>query len=186
MILLKILKLIKNTKKNTYIKKLKKIYFLLIFIKNTKKIQKIQNYIKNKQQQKITVTQNVKLITYILKIQFSPTNTLLNVTDITGKSLISLSAGNINLKKRQKKKQPLALINMLKSLLSTTKILNGQTISIHFKNVRPYYESIIIKLLKDKFFIKSIKSYNLHPHNGCRPRKLKKFKLRTKKLRKKI
>lgn len=184
MILLKISKLIENSKRNIYIKELKKIYFLLIFIKKNKRINKIQNYIKNKQQEKIIeIKRNTNLITYILKIQFSPTNTLFNVTDITGKSLISFSAGNINLKKRQKKKQPLALISMLKRLLSTTKILKNQTISIHFKNVKPYYESIIIKLMKNKFFIKSIKSYNLHPHNGCRPKKLKKFKLRTKKLK---
>ena len=98
-----------------------------------------------------------------------------------GKPLISLSGGSINLKKRQKKLQPLALINLLKSLILIANFTQDKSIAIHFKNVKSYYESLVIDLLKKIIFIKSIKSSNLQPHNGCRPKKLKKFKRRTKK-----
>ena len=123
-------------------------------------------------------------LNYILTLIVSQTNTLVTLSNTEGKLLISLSSGCLNLKKRQKKLQPLALISLLKSLILIADFNSKKSVTIHFKNVKSYYESLVINLLKDVIFIKSIKSYNLQPHNGCRPRKLKKIKRRTKKLRK--
>lgn len=119
------------------------------------------------------------LTNYIISIHTSQTNTLVSVTDIKGKIIISLSSGSLKLKKRQKKTQPLAIMTILKHLILKASFLHNKIIVIHFKNVRTYYESLIIKLLSNILFIKSIKSYNLSPHNGCRPKKLKRFKQRT-------
>ena len=124
------------------------------------------------------VTQN--LINYVMNIQISATNTLVSLTDSKGDPVISFSGGSINLKKRQKRLQPLALVNILKFLLLKARFLHNKTIAVHFKNVKTYYESMVIKMLKRVLFIKSIKSYNLQPHNGCRPKKMKRFKQRTK------
>jgi ribosomal protein S11 len=104
------------------------------------------------------------------------------VTDIKGNPKISLSAGLINLTKRQKKTQPMALINIFKILLLKARFLKDNPIALHFKNTKPYYESLIIRVLKDKLYIKSIQSYNLSPHNGCRPKKIKRIKRRTKRM----
>lgn len=122
------------------------------------------------------------IISYIININLSPTNTIISVTDIKGNPKISLSAGLINLTKRQKKTQPMALINIFKVLLLKARFLKNNPIALHFKNTKPYYESLIIKVLKDKLYIKSIQSYNLSPHNGCRPKKLKRIKRRTKRM----
>jgi len=119
------------------------------------------------------------LTNYIISIHTSQTNTLVSVTDIKGKVIISLSSGSLKLKKKQKKTQPLAIMTILKHLLLKANFLHNKIIVIHFKNVKTYYESLIIKLLSNILFIKSIKSYNLSPHNGCRPKKLKRFKQRT-------
>jgi len=124
------------------------------------------------------VTQN--LVNYVMNIQMSATNTLISLTDSKGNPVVSLSGGSINLKKRQKRLQPLALVNILKFLLLKARFLHNKTIAVHFKNVKTYYESMVIKMLKRVLFIKSIKSYNLQPHNGCRPKKMKRFKQRTK------
>ena len=121
-------------------------------------------------------------VNYILTLSISQTNTLINLSDTNGQVLVSLSGGSIKLKKRQKKLQPLAIINLLKSLVLITNFKSNESMTIHFKNVKPYYESIVINLLKKIIFIKSIKSSNLQPHNGCRPRKIKKIKRRTKKI----
>ena len=121
------------------------------------------------------------LISFIINIRFSGTNTLINITDIKGNPKISFSSGLIGLKGRQKKFQPAAIINIFKILFIKAKFLSGKPVAIHFRNVQLYYESLIIGMLKNKVFIKSIRSYNLYPHNGCRPRKLKRFKRRTKK-----
>ena len=126
----------------------------------------------------LTPTKQV-LANYILNIQTSQTNTLISVTDIKGKTIISLSSGSLKLKKKQKKTQPLAIMTILKHLMLKANFLHNKIVVIHFKNVRIYYESLIIKILSNILFIKSIKSYNLSPHNGCRLKKLKRFKQRT-------
>ena len=123
-------------------------------------------------------------INYILTLSVSPTNTLINLSNSIGKPLISLSSGSINLKKRQKTLQPLAIINLLKSLILIANFKNNESLTIHFKNLKSYYESLVINLLKNVIFIKSVKSSNLQPHNGCRPKKLRRIKKRTKKIRK--
>ena len=121
------------------------------------------------------------LINYIINVHTSQSNTLINITNVQGNTIIALTAGSINFNKKQKKKQPLALLNILKKILLKSNFLHNKIVSIHFKNVKIYYETLIIKILQKLFFIKSIKSYNLSPHNGCRPKKLKRLKNRTKK-----
>ena len=181
MILIKILKNIKNntlqTKKSINPQIINQSLKSLNFVKKQNKLKKIHK-IKN-----LTCLKRIKQnpINYVLTLNISQTNTLINLSSPDGKPLISLSGGSINLKKRQKKLQPLALINLLKSLILIANFTKDKYIAIHFKNVKSYYESLVIDLLKKVILIKSIKSSNLQPHNGCRPKKLKKFKRRTKK-----
>ena len=171
MILIKILK--STNDKNFFSKSLTS----LNLIKKKVKFKHIHNLKKSSRFQ--TLKQNP--LNYILTLSISQTNTLINLSNTEGKLLISLSSGCLNLKKRQKKLQPLALINLLKSLILIADFKKRKSVTIHFKNVKSYYESLVINLLKDVIFIKAIKSSNLQPHNGCRPKKLKKIKRRTKK-----
>ena len=96
--------------------------------------------------------------------------------------MISISAGSLNLTKFQKKTQPMALLSIFKVLLLKAKFLKNRPIALHFKNVKRFHESFFINILKTKLFIQSFQSYNLVPHNGCRPKKIKKIKIRTKRL----
>ena len=122
------------------------------------------------------------LIHYIININLSPTNTLVNVSCVNGNPKMSFSAGFVDLTKRQKKIQPMALIKIFKVLLIKTKFLKNKPVALHFKNTKTFFESLIIKALKDKLFIKSVLSYNLSPHNGCRPKKIRRVKRRTKRM----
>ena len=179
MILIKILKTKKSKLLETYKSKpehVVKTKNALEHVKNNRRVKslsKIQN-IKGSTQ----VTQN--LVNYVLNIQISTTNTLVSLADSNGQPVVSFSGGSINLKKRQKRMQPLALVNILKFLLLKARFLHNKTVAVHFTNVKIYYESLVIKMLKKVMFIKLVKSYNLQPHNGCRPKKLKRFKRRTK------
>ena len=119
-------------------------------------------------------------VSYVIHVNLSLTNTYVSVTDIKGRIIISLSSGSVGLKKRQKRTQPLAIVSVFKELFLKTKFLDGERVSIHFHGVKFYYEALVVRLLKPKVFIKTVRSYNLHPHNGCRPKKLKRFKQRTK------
>lgn len=179
-----------------YINELYKLLNMLASLKSAKSITKVikscnikklsAKFLFNNAINTILKPSNIKakenLISYIININLSPTNTIISVTDIKGSPKISLSAGLINLTKRQKKIQPMALINIFKVLLLKARFLRYNPIALHFKNTKSYYESLIIKGLKDKLFIKSIQSYNLSPHNGCRPKKIKRIKRRTKRM----
>jgi len=179
-----------------YINELYKLLKLLTYLKSPKSLAKvIANSNSEKLSEKFLYNNTINnlptalktkvkenMISYIVNINLSLTNTIISVTDIKGNPKISLSAGLINLTKRQKKTQPMALINIFKVLLLKARFLKKNPIALHFKNTKPYYESLIIKVLKDKLYIKSIQSYNLSPHNGCRPKKIKRVKRRTKRM----
>ncbi len=120
-----------------------------------------------------------KLINYIVNIVLSSTNTLINVNNIKGNPKFFYSAGMLNLKKKQKIKQPKAIITILRALLSKLKIYKTTPVSLHFNNLFSTQQSYVFKLLKHKLFIKSIISYKYYPHNGCRLKKKKRIKLRT-------
>jgi ribosomal protein S11 len=163
---------IKSFKKFKYIKKLISMFILFKFSKNLNRINLNEDTQKNAKQ---------NLIKYIINIHFSNTNTLVNVTDIKGNPLILLTSGLIKLKGKEKKTQPTALLNIFKVLLLKARFLFKTPVALHFKNVKTFYESFLINSLKNKVFIKTIRSYNLVAHNGCRLKKLSRFKRRTKK-----
>jgi ribosomal protein S11 len=180
----------------TYIGKLLALLSLLIQLKSTKVLAKTlknekskslysrfdsNDRIVNPSEHKSRSTKE-NLISYIININLSPTNTLVNVTDVKGKPKVSFSAGLIHLTKRQKKTQPMALISIFKILLLKARFLKNKPVALHFKNTKVFYESLIVRVLKDRLFIKSVQSYNLSPHNGCRPKKLKRIKRRTKRM----
>lgn len=121
-------------------------------------------------------------VNYIINITLSPTNTFVNILSVEGKPIMAFSSGSVKLTKRQKKVQPLALLSLLKLVFVKAKFLNNQPVSLHFKNVKSFYESMLIKLLKTKVLIKSINSYDMTPHNGCRPKKIRRVKRRTKRM----
>jgi ribosomal protein S11 len=112
------------------------------------------------------------LITYIVDITFSRTNTLLNVMDFSGNLKFFCSAGSLQYKGKRKKARYLVFRDMFRILNSKLKFLKSQPLALHLKNVGSA-KVWIVKTLKKKLFIKIIKSYDLYPHNGCRKRKVR-------------
>jgi ribosomal protein S11 len=108
-----------------------------------------------------------------------PTNTLINVNDIKGNPKFFYSAGMFKLQKRQKIRQPKAIFTILRALLLKSKIFKTKPVAIHFNNLFFNYQSYILKKLKQKIFAKLIISYIYRPHNGCRLKKKKRIKIRT-------
>lgn len=162
---------------------LQKLFFKIILFKRTDTYKLLFKELNEYQLLKKKLIDSTKnntdvniLVDYILIINMSLTNTVIHLTDIKGKLLVSLSAGQLNFTGKQKRKQPSVLIMLLKELLIKTRFVKNKTIAVHFKNTKEYYESLVISMLKEKFFIQLIKSYNLLPHNGCRPKKLKRLK----------
>ena len=178
-----------NIKKIFFFLKINKLLTLIQILNNIKKKKiskqrifsqillkkKIHNYKKKNFKQ--------NLIDYILKINLTKTNTLVTLTNVLGSKVLSISSGSVGLTKRQKKQQPIALFKILKFLLVKSKVFNlkKKIVSLQFTNTKSNKVLKVLKKLKYILFINSIKSYYFHPHNGCRPKKLKRFKRRTKK-----
>ena len=125
---------------------------------------------------------NQNVIRYVINVISFPSNTVVNVTDVRGKVLVSVSEGLIGISKETKQSKSTQMVKIFKTLLVKAGFLKGTAVAVNFKNVKRYQESFVINLLKTKVFIKSIQSFTLIPHNGCRPKKIKKLKLRTKRL----
>ena len=122
---------------------------------------------------------NRKLISYIISINLFPTNTLINVNNIKGNPKLFYSAGMLNLQKKQKIRQPKAIITILRALLLKLKIYKIKPVALHFNNLYFRHQSYIFKKLKQKTFTKLVVTYNYSSHNGCRLKKKKRIKIRT-------
>jgi ribosomal protein S11 len=122
---------------------------------------------------------NQKLVSYIISINLLSTNTLVNVNNINGNPKLFYSAGMLNLQKKQKIRQPKAIITILRALLLKLKIYKTKPVAVHFNNLYFSYQSYIFKKLKQKTFTKLVVTYNCSSHNGCRLKKKKRIKIRT-------
>ena len=162
------------------IKAVKRLKFLLSvkLLSKSKVLRLCYKSVFNKFSSKPITTKKFRqnLIAYIVTINLTNTNTIISVTDIKGNVKMFYSSGQVNLKGKQKTKQPAALINILKHLIAKAKFIKQEPVALHFRNTKSHYESFIVKMLKNRFFLKTIRSYNLQPHNGCRPKKIKRFK----------
>lgn len=148
-----------------------KLYYSL-----KKKLQFAKLINKNPNSTNFSIKRDPQNIDYIIHINLTYINTFVYLTDVKGNVKILYSAGAVNLTNKQRIKQPIALITLLKQLSKKLKLFNNATFALHFKNARLRYELFILKMLKKKFFITTFKRYNFRPHNGCRPRKLKHIK----------
>jgi len=119
------------------------------------------------------------LVTYIIDITFSKTNTFIHVMDFSGRLKFFCSAGALKYKGKSKRSRSAVLKDMYKILLTKLKFLKDQPIALHLKNVG-FAKFWVVKLLKKKFFIKVVKSFNSYPYNGCRKKKMKRTKFRSK------
>lgn len=122
---------------------------------------------------------NEHVVVYIIDITFSRSNTFLHVMDSKGQLKFFASAGHFKYKGKNKKFRLNVLKSVYKVLLTKLKYLKNKPIALHLKNVG-FNKFWIIKKLKSKFYIKTIKVFNLFPFNGCRNKKIRRKKMKTK------
>jgi len=83
------------------------------------------------------------------------------------------------LQKKQKIRQPKAVVIILQTLLLKAKIFKTKPAAIHFNDLYIIYQSYLLKKLKQKIFVKLVVSHSYQSHNGCRLKKKKRLKIRT-------
>jgi ribosomal protein S11 len=116
------------------------------------------------------------LIKYIISINLLEKNTFLNVTDIRGNLKFFRSAGFVELRSKRKIKQPLALNHLIDSLKNEASFLYNKPVALHLTNVNFFSYKYVISKLEIFFFITFIRIFDSKPHNGCRPKKIKRRK----------
>lgn len=115
---------------------------------------------------------NDHVILYIIDITFTRSNTLLHIMDSAGKLKFYSSAGHLEHKGKNKKFRANVLKSFYRVLITKLKFLKDKPVALHLKNVG-FSKFSIIKKLKTKFFIKTVKVFNLFPFNGCRSKKVR-------------
>lgn len=119
------------------------------------------------------------IVKYVVSITFTKSNTLLHVTDFSGKLELFLSAGLLNYQGKNKKNRNSVLRDFFRVLYEKGRFLRGQPIALHSKNVGSF-RFRILKALKKKFLVLAVKNFNSYPYNGCRAKKTRRKKIRRK------
>lgn len=110
-------------------------------------------------------------VVYIIHFYFSSVNTFLYITDSLGNLKFRYSAGLMGFKGKQKKNRASVLKSFFKELRKLkVSVLKNKVIALNLTNVS-FYKYFIVKKLKKLFFIRFVKSYQMHAYNGCRKRK---------------
>jgi small subunit ribosomal protein S11 len=118
-----------------------------------------------------TDTKIKPLISYIINVNLSKSNTIISILDKEGNLKGYYTSGVLGFKGSQKTKK-YTIITMLKNFLYNFNFINNKSVLVNFKGVTKD-QNLFIKKLKEKVSIKAINYDNLLPHNGCRPKKIR-------------
>ncbi|MCL5795499.1 MAG: 30S ribosomal protein S11 [Patescibacteria group bacterium] len=103
-------------------------------------------------------------------IQSTFNNTIVTITDSTGKALASSSAGSLGFK-GARKATPYAAQIATKTALDKSKAFGLQSVEIFVSGVGQGREQAIRSLQGTDIAVTAIKDVTPLPHNGCRPKK---------------
>lgn len=151
-------------KKSAYLKKV------------TKYISQLKTSINEKQNYKklSSLAENKKkgfIVLYSICFSFSSVNTFLYVTDALGNLKYKYSAGLLSFKGKAKKSRFQILKMFFKELRKLkVSLLKNKPIALNLDNVGSY-RHLIVRHLKNKFFIRIVNNHQTHPYNGCRKKK---------------
>ena len=120
-------------------------------------------------------------VMYIIEISFSKKNTLFHVSDFSGNIKFFYSAGSFQQTGKGKVARSTILRKFYRILVSKLKFVKKVPIALHFKNADSNM-FWFLKKLKKKFFIAVVKHFTQYPYNGCRKRKIRRKKFKSKSL----
>ena len=162
----------------TFKQKIKNNLVLFKNLKKQKNKEKIRKRFVIQSPEKIIDYKFKNLIRFVIGISANRNNVIVYVTDIKGKLFYYKTSGMLGLLRKQKKRSVHIILRLLKILISDNQYLKNNFISaLHLKNINKKLSMVIIKFLSKNFIhIKNIKIKNHQPHNGCRPKKIRRKK----------
>ncbi|MDP2930701.1 MAG: 30S ribosomal protein S11 [bacterium] len=99
-------------------------------------------------------------------------NTIISLADMKGNVLTWVSAGNIGFK-GTKKSTPFAASKVAEGIVERAKKIGVTRVSVIIKGIGPGRESALRSLANRGLELLSIKDVTPIPHNGCRPKKVR-------------
>jgi small subunit ribosomal protein S11 len=105
-------------------------------------------------------------------IQSSYNNTMLTLTDMGGDVLAWASSGGLGFK-GPKKATPFAASKVVEAVIEKVKKLGVREVMVYVRGIGSGREAAIRALASHGLEISAIKDITPIPHNGCRPRKVR-------------
>lgn len=105
-------------------------------------------------------------------IQSSYNNTMLSVTDTAGNVLAWASAGGLGFK-GPKKATPFAASKVVEAVMEKIRKIGVKEVIVYVRGIGSGREAAIRALASHGLDITAIKDITPIPHNGCRPRKVR-------------
>lgn len=105
-----------------------------------------------------------------IHIKCTLNNTIINVTDLKGDSLYTISSGYLDFKKTKRTAGYSAKI-CLENALNKVKSFNPRYVNVYIKGLGYGRNSILKELKNTELYIILIQDITPIPFNGCRPKK---------------
>ena len=100
---------------------------------------------------------------------------MVHIVDSGGNSLRHINSGLLGFQGRQKSGR-YAILAVLKELTKYEHKLRLCEIAVVFLGLFKKHSIFITNKIKTRFKVKIIKYNNMHAHNGCRPKKIRRLK----------
>jgi len=111
------------------------------------------------------------IISYFIIINVSRSNIITNIVSVSGDVIVHLTSGKVGFKGPNKSKK-FSMITILKKIIYNYSFLKNKPVAVKLKGLK-YNNKLILKKFHEKFLLKAVLYENRIPHNGCRPRKIK-------------
>jgi ribosomal protein S11 len=161
-------------------KEIRKQIFFFNSLKKNKKFKSLRLLLSKNLQKNSLIFRSKTLINYIIGISIYRTNIILYLSDVKGIIKFFITSGSLGIKRKQKKKKIAVLIKLIKFMMLKVKsISKDDLIALHLKNFNERLGSFTSTFLSKYYNIELVKINTNQPHNGCRPRKIKRKKRRN-------
>jgi ribosomal protein S11 len=163
--------------KKQYINKLKVKAFQLQNVKE-KSHKSLNVVLSAKTNNNITCENPTYFIHYIIAVTFSESNIFLHVTNFSGKLILFSSAGLLHYRGKRIQRY-VVFKDLMKKLVSRCKkAFKNEPVFLYLKNPGHLW-FLVPKFLKQHFFIRAVRICYEYPFNGCRSRKKRRKKVRS-------
>lgn len=109
----------------------------------------------------------------ILYVKSSRSNTIVSLTNLKGKVQFIQSCGSMGFQGKKKRSTKFAVESTLYSIVEKAKEQGHRSVFVHLNGFARARFAVLSCLKKNDLKIEGIRDLTPNPHNGCRPRKVR-------------